>query len=81
MLEENKNDFFYAMKRPFDIGCQPIGQKGLVSPTLLQKINEDIQPNIIFQDVVRYGNELSIEDVLNFELKQICFNDNKWTLA
>jgi hypothetical protein len=71
MLETNKNDYYYGMKRYFDIGCQPSGQKGLVSPELLSAINTEVNPNIKFMDVVRYEEELSIEDIAKYELKPL----------
>jgi len=71
MLENNQNDYYYGMKRFFDIGCQPSGQKGLVSPDLLKAINTEVKPNIKFEDVVRYETELSIEEISKFELKPL----------
>lgn len=71
MLVQNENDYFYGMKRYFDIGCQPIGQKGLCSPELVIEINKQYNPNIKFLDVVRYENELSIEDIEKYELKPL----------
>jgi len=71
MLDTNKNDYYYGMKRYFDIGCQPSGQKGLVSPDLLKAINTEFKPNIKFEDVVRYENELSVEEIEKFELKPL----------
>ena len=71
MLDTNKNDYFYGMKRFFDIGCQPSGQKGLVSPDLLKAINTEFNPNIKFNDVVRYETELSVEEIEKFELKPL----------
>ena len=71
MITENINDYYYGMKRFFDIGCQPNGQKGLVSPELLKSINEEFKPNIKFLDVVRYEEELSIEDIERYELKPL----------
>lgn len=68
MLETNRNDFFYGMKRFFDIGCQPKGQKGLVSPDLLKEINKEANRQVKFLDVVRYENELSDDEVAKFEL-------------
>jgi len=68
MLKSNTNDFFYGMKRYFDIGCQPVGQKGLVSPELLKEINDEVRNNINFLDVVRYENELTPEEIYKFEL-------------
>jgi hypothetical protein len=68
MIDKNKNDFFYGMKRYFDINCQPQGQKGLVSYELLKLINDEVNPNIKFLDVVRYENELSIEEIKKYEL-------------
>jgi len=67
-MNKNKNDFYYGMKRFFDIGCQPAGHKGLVSPELLEEINKEVNRQVKFQDVVRYENELSSDDVIKYEL-------------
>jgi|SaaInlV_120m_DNA_4_1040238.scaffolds.fasta_scaffold06192_2 hypothetical protein len=67
----NGNDYCYGMKRFFDIGCQPTGQKGLVTPELLEEINNFIKPNIKFLDIVRYEKELSIENIEKYELKYL----------
>ena len=71
MITENRNDYYYGMKRFFDIGCQPKGQKGLVSDELLKSINQEFKPNIKFLDVVRYKFELPIEDIEKYELKPL----------
>jgi len=71
MITENANDYCYGMKRYFSIGCQPKGQKGLVSNELLKSINEEFNPNIKFVDVVRYESELSVEDIEKYELKPL----------
>jgi len=71
MITENANDYYYGMKRYFSIGCQPKGQKGLVSDELLKSINEEFNPNIKFVDVVRYESELSVEDIEKYELKPL----------
>ena len=77
MLETNENDFYYGMKRYFDIGCQPLGQKGLCSPELVTLINNKVNPNIKFKDVVRYEQELSPADIEKYELKVINLKDLK----
>jgi hypothetical protein len=71
MNDINLNDYYYGTKRGCDIGCQPIGQKGLVSPSLLKKINDTVEPNIRFLDVLRYENELTEKEIYDFELKPI----------
>jgi len=71
MSDENTNDYYYGMKRFFGIGCQPKGQKGLVSDELLKSINQEFNPNIKFVDVVRYETKLSIEDIEKYELKPL----------
>lgn len=62
-----QNDYYYGMKRFFSIGCQPSGQKGIVSPELLKTINA----NIKFNDVVRYATELSEDEIYKYELKPL----------
>ena len=71
MIDTNKNDYYYGMKRFFDIGCQPSGQKGLVSDDLLKAINTEVNPPIKFNDVVRYETELSEEMIYKYELKPL----------
>jgi len=69
MKANNINDFYYGMKRYFDIGCQPAGQKGLVSPELLKAINK--HQGTRFMDVVRYEEELSKDEQFKYELALI----------
>jgi hypothetical protein len=71
MLENNTNsnkEYYYGMKRYFDIGCQPHGQLGLCSNELINKVNDKLKRNVKILDIVRYENELSTEDILKFEL-------------
>jgi len=69
MKASNKEDFYYGMKRYFDIGCQPSCQKGLVSPEFLKATN--IHQGTRFMDIVRYDKELTKDEQFKYELARI----------
>jgi len=69
-LIKNKNneEYWYGMKRPFGIGNQPSGQLGLLDEKEVIKINKIIKPNIDFNDIVKYPNELTKKEIYDYEL-------------